>query len=248
MDQDFGAKTIGEPTAVEKVVGIGVGNYKRLTIDYNLVNGVRNGPFIILDVEDYTVQNIEAEDALYVFLDGVLQRKGYSYSVAGPNITFNVPIKKEMKIDIRYIYGRDVGQVLNIYDYSPDTYYSQGTFNFTSTVLNELIKYDWMGDAIGSPIHVWQQRANGTYNVIGQIKNAEVTGNTVAFDLKGQNPAIESGLDYVFAVKGKYDRNYTIADSDISNVSITFIKDEYNRKLLKDDYDKKNLQDNDNKK
>ena len=31
-DQDFGAKSIGEPTAVEKVVGIGVGNYKYILI------------------------------------------------------------------------------------------------------------------------------------------------------------------------------------------------------------------------
>ena len=38
-DQDFSAKSIGEPTAVEKVVGIGVGNYKRLTIDTILVDG-----------------------------------------------------------------------------------------------------------------------------------------------------------------------------------------------------------------
>ena len=147
-DQDLGAKSIGEPTAVEKVVGIGVGNYKRLTIDYNLVDGVRNGPFLILDVEDYTVQNIEAEDALYVFLDGVLQRKDYSYTVSGPNITFNVPIQKEMKIDIRYLYGRDVGQVLNIYDYAPDSFFAQGTFTFESTLLDSFLGYTWMGDAV----------------------------------------------------------------------------------------------------
>ena len=170
-DQDLGAKSIGEPTAVEKVAGIGVGNYKRLTIDYNLVDGVRNGPFLILDVEDYTVQNIEQEDCLYVFLDGVLQRKGYSYTVSGPNITFNVPIQKEMKVDIRYLYGRDVGQVLNIYDFSPDTYFAQGTLSFDSTVLNDFLGYSWMGDAVGIAIQVWQQRPNGTYNVIGQITN-----------------------------------------------------------------------------
>ena len=44
-DQDFSAKSIGEPTAVEKLVGLGVGNYKRLTIDYALVNDQRGGPF-----------------------------------------------------------------------------------------------------------------------------------------------------------------------------------------------------------
>ena len=188
-DQDLGAKTIGEPTAVEKVVGIGVGNYKRLTIDYNLVDGVRNGPFLILDVEDYTVQSIEQEDSLYVFLDGVLQVNGKSYTVSGPNITFSMFLFKEMKIDMRYLYGRDVGQILNIYDFAPDTYYAQGSFSFDSTVLSTFLKYDWMGDAVGSSIHVWQQRANGTYNVIGEISNPVVTGNNVVFDLKGQNAA-----------------------------------------------------------
>ena len=234
-DQDLGAKTIGEPTAVEKVAGIGVGNYKRLTIDYNLVDGVRNGPFLILDVEDYTVQNIEQEDCLYVFLDGVLQRKEYSYTISGPNITFNVPIQKEMKVDIRYLYGRDVGQVLNIYDFSPDTYFAQGTLSFDSTVLSDFLGYSWMGDAVGIAIQVWQQRPNGTYNVIGQITNPVVTGNSVSFDLLGQNGTIENGLDYTFVPKGYYDRQYVIADADISNVSLTYNVDDVGRKLLKTD-------------
>ena len=236
-DQDLGAKTVGEPTAVEKVVGMGVGNYKRLTIDYNLVDGVRNGPFLILDVEDYTVQSIESEDSMYVFLDGVLQKKGSAYTVSGPNITFATSIKKEMKIDIRYLYGRDVGQVLNIYDYAPDSYFAQGTFAFTSStpVMDGLVGYTWMGDAIGTPIHVWQQRANGTYNVIGEIRNPVRTNNDIVFELKCQNPVIESGLDFTFTVKGYYDRTYVIADGDISNQALTFKKDELNRKLLRDD-------------
>ena len=183
-DQDIGAKTIGEPTAVEKVSGIGVGNYKRLTIDYNLVDGVRNGPFLILDVLDNTVLSIEQEDSLYVFLDGVLQVNGKSYTVSGPNITFTTSIQPEMKIDMRYLYGRDVGQILNIYDFAPDTYYAQGSFSFDSTVLSDFLKYDWMGDAVGSSIHVWQQRGNGTYNVIGEIRNPVITGNNIVFDLK----------------------------------------------------------------
>ena len=236
-DQDLGAKTIGEPTAVEKVVGIGVGNYKRLTIDFDLVDGVRNGPFLILDVLDNTVQNIESSTSMYVFLDGILQREGKAYTVSGPNITFHSPIKKEHNIDIRYLYGRDVGQVLNIYDYAPDTYFAQGTFEFQAStpVLNNLLSYSWMGDAIGSPIQCWQQRVDGTYNVIGEVKNPNRVGNSVKFDLKCQNPVIESNLDFTFAVKGYYDRTYVIADGDITNQTLTFKKDEANRKLLKDD-------------
>ena len=234
-DQDLGAKTIGEPSSVEKVAGIGVGNYKRLTIDYDLVNGVRNGPFLILDVLDYTVQNIESEDNLYVFLDGVLQRKGYSYTISGPNITFNVPIQKEMKIDMRYLYGRDVGQILNIYDFAPDSYFARGTFTFDTTVADDLLRYDWMGDAIGSPIHVWQRRANGTYNVLGEMTAAVRNGNTVSFSLKGQNAEIESGLDFTFVPKGYYTRTFTIADADISNASLAYNTDDVGRKLLLDD-------------
>ena len=102
-DQDLGAKSIGEPTAVEKVVGIGVSNYKRLTIDFELVDGVRNGPFLILDVLDGTVLSIESEDSLYVFLDGVLQVNGKSYTVSGPNITFATSIKPEMQLSLIHI-------------------------------------------------------------------------------------------------------------------------------------------------
>ena len=69
-----------------------------------------------------TVQTIEQKEFLYVFVDGILQREGYSYTVAGPNIYFNVPINSATKIDMRYLYGRNVGQVLNIYDFNPDSY------------------------------------------------------------------------------------------------------------------------------
>ena len=235
-DQDLGAKTIGEPTAVEKVTGIGVGNYKRLTIDKDLVDGVRNGPFLILDVEDLTVQSIESEDNLYVFLDGVLQVNGKSYTVSGPNITFTTSIKPEMQIDMRYLYGRDVGQILNIYDFAPDTYYATGTFSFDTdaTTMTNLLSFSWMGDAIGLPIHLWQPRANGTYNVLGSLSNAVLSGNTVTFEIRGQNGVVESGLDFVFAPKGYYDRTYTIAAADISNELLNYNVDSDGRKLLTD--------------
>ena len=237
-DQDFSAKSIGEPTAVEKIVGVGVGNYKRLTIDYDLVDGVRNGPFLILDVEDNTVQSIESEDNLYVFLDGVLQRKGYSYTISGPNIYFDVAIQPEVKIDMRYLYGRDVGQILNIYDFAPDTYFSRAKFeinDITNTVLENYITYSWMGDKVGAPIHVWQQRANGTYNVIGEVSNPVRTATGLSFDLKSQNGALESGLDLVFAVNGAYTRTFAITTSDYTTSTITYETDDVGRKLLKDD-------------
>ncbi|QDH50589.1 strucutural protein [Synechococcus phage S-B43] len=233
-DQDFGAKTIGEPTAVEKVVGIGVGNYKRLTIDYNLVDGVRSGPFLILDVEDYTVQNIEDSRYLYVFLDGVLQREQYSYTVSGPNIYFNVPIKKEMKIDIRYLYGRDVGQILNVFDFAPDNFYAKGNVSLEVTSgLSNFINYSWMGQYIGSPIHALQIKPDNTYNIIGQISNAFVSGSTLNFEIFGQKSELINGLDVVFAVSGRYNISSVIS-FDHSASSITYQVDDQGRLVLSD--------------
>ena len=182
------------------------------------------------------MQSIESEDSLYVFLDGVLQVKGKAYTVSGPNITFHDSIKKEMQIDMRYLYGRDVGQILNIYDFAPDTYFGQGSFSFTSSqvIMDEFLRYTWMGNKIGNPIHVWQLRANGTKNVIGEITNPIRNGNNVAFTLKCQNPNIEAGLNYTFASKGDYSNVYVIADADISNDLLDFKKDSNGRKILRD--------------
>jgi hypothetical protein len=231
-DQDFSAKSIGEPTAVEKVVGVGVGNYKRLTIDYNLVDDIKSGPFIILDVEDFTVQNIEEPDFLYVFLDGVLQRKGFSYTISGPNISFNVPILKEMKIDMRYLYGRDVGQVLNVFDFNPDNYYAKSKVSLQVTSgLDIFIRYTWMGDRIGTPIHAYQTNIDGTYNMIGEISNVFVVGNTLSFDVYGQSYQIDNTKDIKFAVKGYYTTNTSVT---ISNSTVVFERDENGRLLLSD--------------
>ena len=238
-DQDFGAKSIGEATAVEKVVGVGVGNYKRLTIDYDLVNGVRTGPFLILDVEDKTVQTVEDKEYLYVFLDGVLQREGYSYEVSGPNIYFKDAIQKEMKIDMRYLYGRDVGQILNIYDFAPDTYFATGTLLFDATpnvdgFFDVFQAYSWMGDKIGGAIHAWQVKPDGTYNVIGEVGNLYRTISSIRFDIiKAQNATVIDGLDIVFAAKDAYDRTITLSAGIQSNITITLEKDEEGRKVLR---------------
>ena len=229
-DQDFGAKSIGEPTAVEKVIGVGVGNYKRLTIDYDLVNGVRTGPFLILDVEDNTVQSIEDQEYLYVFLDGVLQREGYSYEVAGPSIYFNVPIKKEMKIDMRYLYGRDVGQILNIYDFAPDSYYAKSFVTIDTTAgINTFLGYYWMGNQRGLPIQAFQVKQDGTYNVLGELSNIRGVGNQLRFDCFGYECELDTSLDLTFVVKGRYGLNTQVS---FSNYSITYQTDDNNRMLL----------------
>ena len=232
-DQYEGAKTLGEPTAVEKVIGIGIGNYKRLTIDRNLINNVRSGPFLILDLEDLTVQNIEKNEFLLVFVDGVLQKEGVSYTVSGPNIFFTFSVTEQMKVDMRYLYGRDVGQVLNLYDYNVDQYYanSKVVLNTTSGLADFELRA-WMGNQIGQSIHAYQINANGTYNVIGEISDPRVSGNTLSFDCFGNKVELNENLPIVFAVKGRYALN-TQVEFTSSGTSITYEFDEDNNLKLR---------------
>ena len=44
-------------------------------------------------------------------------------------------------------------------------------------------KYAWMGDKIGAPIHAWQVKPDGTYNVIGRVRNYTNTGTQIKFDV-----------------------------------------------------------------
>ena len=235
-DQDLGAKSVGEPTAVEKVVGVGVGNYKRLTIDKNLIDGSRGGPFLILDLEDLTVQSIEDNAYLYVFLDGVLQREGYSYDVVGPNITFKAPIKKEMKIDIRYLYGREIGQILNIYDYLPDTYYAKGSVELqTTSGAAALVEGSWAGEYTGNTLQCWQINPDGTRNIIGEVLEIVATGDVLNLDVYGMKCDLIQGDPVVFVIKGHYDVNYTVPLAPTGS-TIAYDVDDAGRLQLSDNF------------
>jgi hypothetical protein len=232
-DQYEGAKTLGEPTAVEKVIGIGVGNYKRLTIDPNLINNVRSGPFLILDLEDLTVANIEEPDYLLVFVDGVLQKEGISYNVSGPNIFFEFSVTQQMKVDMRYLYGRDVGQILNLYDYNVDQYYANSIVVLeTTSGLSTFELRAWMGNQGGSPIQAFQMRPDGTYNIIGEINSPRSNGSTLTFDCFGYKAELIENIPVTFAVKGRYSLNTDVSFT-ISGSSITYETNEDNNLVLR---------------
>jgi hypothetical protein len=232
-DQYAGARTLGEATAVEKVVGIGVGNYKRMTLDKNLVNNVRTGPFLILDLEDLTVVNVEEPDYLLVFIDGVLQKNIDSYTVSGPNIFFKFPITEQMKVDMRYLYGRDVGQVLNLFDFNTDLYYLNGVINLEITSgLSDFLGNRWMGIRRGSPIHAYQINDDGTYNVIGQVSDPTVSGSTLSLKVFGYKCDLIQGRDVYFSIARKYEIN-TIVGLNSSGSSIVYETDNDGRSVLR---------------
>ena len=229
-DQDSGAKSLGEPTAVEKVSVVGVGNYKRLSIDNNLVNNQRSGPFLILDLEDKTVQNIESEDNLFVFIDGVLQKKGKSYTVSGPNISFTFPITDQMKVDMRYLYGRDVGQILNLYNYNPDLYYAQAVASIRCTSNVDVFQRgEWQDIYTGYPLQCYQKRPDNSKMFIGNINNLfieDLGGGTAdfTFEVSGNKAELLDAPIY-FCVARKYQYEVEL-NIDYDNSSLIYEKDE----------------------
>ena len=118
-----------------------------------------------------------------------------------------------MKIDMRYLYGRNFGQVLNIYDFAPDTYYTKGTATLNTTSgADTLLKFQWMGDFIGTGVHVYQE-IGGLKKMLGQASNFYRNGNDVIFEIQGDKAVFDPNIDVIFAVKGRYNINTTVTIS-----------------------------------
>ena len=180
-----------------------------------------------------TVQTIEQKEFLYVFVDGILQREGYSYTVAGPNIYFNVPINSATKIDMRYLYGRNVGQVLNIYDFNPDSYYAKGVVTLETTAgADDLLRFRWMGDSIGLPVHAYQE-VGGIKKIIGIASNFFRLNDMVRFTATGPKAEIDQTLPVVFAVGGKYNINTSVTLAS-SGSGVVYEADVDGRAVLSD--------------
>jgi hypothetical protein len=233
-DQDSGARSLGEPTAVERVVGRGVGNYKRLTIQRDFINNVTKGPFLILDLEDNTVANIEEPDYLLVFIDSVLQKPEDSYEISGPNITFKFPVTEQMKIDFRYLYGRDIGQILTIYNYNKNIYGAKSVVSLeANSNIDEFFTFSWMNERVGNPIQAYQINDDGSLNIIGDCSNFSNINGTVNFDVFGIECELIQGRDVYFCIKGRYFKpERIIMGIDSSGNTITYNVDEVGRNLL----------------
>ena len=116
------AKTIQEPSQVEKVFLTNIGNYKRYTIDPSLIDGQRKGPFLMVSVEGERILNIDDPEYLIVLVNGVIQKPGSSYTIAGASITFTYPMRDEDVVDIRLCYGRDLEPAVKFHDFELDGY------------------------------------------------------------------------------------------------------------------------------
>ena len=191
-DQDLSAKTIGEPTQVEKFFATNIGNYRRYTIDKSLVNGIRKGPFLILSVDGDRILNIDDENYMIVIVNGVIQKPKTAYTVAGASITFSYPMREEDVIDIRLCYGRDLEPTVTfhdfdingyLYDYTLQVSGSNAGANFDNYAYNS----DW---ALNSKdqFYIYQEDVSGETFGIGRVYDwKKLNSNTVQFKIYSNN-------------------------------------------------------------
>jgi hypothetical protein len=138
-----------------------------------------------------------------------------------------------MKVDMRYLYGRDVGQILNLYDYNVDQYYANSVVVLeTTSGLSAFELRAWMGTQGGSPIQAFQIRPDGTYNIIGEINSPRSNGSTLTFDCFGYKAELIENIPMTFVVKQRYTLNTDVSFT-LAGSSITYEKDEDNNILLR---------------
>ena len=198
-DQDLSAKTIGEPTQVEKFFATNIGNYRRYTIDNSLVNGERKGPFLIVSVEGDRILNIDDDNYLIVIVNGVIQEPVSAYTTFGSSITFKYPMRDEDVVDIRLCYGRDLEPSVTIHDFDVNGFLYNQTFvlegsnvgrqfeAFISTADYALTTFE--------KLFIYQEDANQNIFPVGKAYDWKVTSpNEVIFRLHTNNVELDTSL------------------------------------------------------
>lgn len=151
-----------------------VGGYERLSIDYNLVDDTRYGPFPIKSL--YFERNISIDDDknIFVYIDGILQRPRKNYSVSNSSITFTEGIKKGKKVDILYLYGREI--LKSVLAFNAE---SQPFLNRYKIIINgEITRLDVGFRAISNSSEGYVRRVAYTYNTSRQVVQTMVVVDT----------------------------------------------------------------------
>ena len=181
----------------EKCFIYSIGSYERFTIENKLIEYRAGGPYLILDEIEKRVRKIDEPLYAFVIIDGVLQREGDSYTIVGPNITFNEALKKYtsesgeiiyQNVSILLAYGRDLAKTLTFYDFEPDTYYNSITLTVNGNNIydNFLSVYN---PVVNDKILLYEGS-----NILGYIKNInKVSSNQIEVILINHN--LSSSID-----------------------------------------------------
>ena len=221
--QSGNTKNVYEPLAVEKFFGQGIGSYNRCTIDTSISSVGSTGPFLIKDLEG-KIKSVDDPRFTLVFVDGVLQRDGVSYSISGPAIRFNTRIFSENNIDIITLYGRDAETALTLYDYERNQYYNEIQLTCDAGSPNDFIDWVTWYNLSHNDHQVAYQKINGVRKFIGNVKLYTKTANTLIVTIAGSNHTLDAS-NVFFAGKPDFSDEYELTGT---TDSISIVRDDLN--------------------
>ena len=186
--QESNTKTLQEGLAVEKFFAHGVGNYIRCGINNTGISKQGStGPFLILDPSN-EIKILSNPEFALVFIDGVLQRETYSYTISGPAIRFTKNIFAGSNVEIILVYGRDINPSITLYDFEKNQYYNEIVLTCDAGSANNFTGWKrWYGDS-SDFFQVAYQKIGGKKIFIGNVKSYRTTSDELIITIAGGNP------------------------------------------------------------
>ena len=200
-DQNDNVKELQEPLAIDTFSARSIGSYERITIDESAITGKTGGPFIMRSVKDGKVKVTGDYRYSLVFVDGVLQEYGKSYTMSGPTISFTEPLQKSdtgqySKVNILLFYGKDLEKTATIFDHEQNTYYNKCTLTISGAGTYTSFA-NWNRGY--EKIVVKQDDNNGETHVIGLVRDINVINSTDwELILVSQTPKFDPSIELKF--------------------------------------------------
>ena len=234
-EQNLNTLTVQEPLAVEKFCAHNVSGYKRLIIQEENFNDSILGPFTMRDEETRDVVVVDDDRFLFVYVDGILQERGRSYTINESSITFSQAVRNGQSVDIVLLTGTSTNQILDGYNIEPNLFMNEITVKVTGLDAS----YATFSDAKDGQI-VWQLTDNtyptpDEYHTVGMIRGHGMVSGGWEFIMTAQNPNIDftkplriaSNTDYINA-------SYIEVDLSTATTTVTYATEDGRRVMKKD--------------
>lgn len=206
------------PTSGRVFHASSVGAYERLTIDYKLVNDTRYGPFSIKSLYFERDISIDDDKNIFVYIDGILQRPRKNYTISNSSITFTEGIKKGKKVDILYLYGREILKSILAFNAENQPFLNR----YKIIIDGEITRLDVGFRAISNSSEGYVRRVAYTYNTSRQIVQTMVV-------VDSQNTQFTTTENILFKYQ---DININVPSSNIISVT-SFDKNEDFQDIVK---------------